>query len=152
MTIEKVVCRKLYRKWRKVGTSFANERTSDSERYIKENENVCGKNQGGSDICKPFFWEYFFPFLSRMNCDIALKKCLITLSSTLFQIWFKFLHINQFFMNQSLGQIMPPPPPDFQTYLRPRKASLEIHAAATIPLSTLLRKEHMVYLRVLKQM
>ena len=109
MTIEKVVCRKLYRKWRKVGTSFANERRSDSERYIKENENVCGKNQGGSDICKPFFWEYFFPFLSRMNCDIALKKCLITLSSTLFQIWFKFLHINQFFMNQSLGQIMPPP-------------------------------------------
>ena len=41
---------------------------------------------------------------------------------------------------------------DFQTYLRPRKASLEIHAAAIVPLSILLRKEHMVYLKVLKQM
>ena len=43
MTIEKV-CRKLYRKWRKGGTSFANERRSDSERYIKENEYVWPKS------------------------------------------------------------------------------------------------------------
>ena len=43
------------------------------------------------------------------------------------------------------------PPPGFLD-LRPRKASLEIHAAATVPLSILLRKEHMVYLKVLKQM
>ena len=73
MTIEKV-CRKLYRKWRKVGTSFANERRSDSERYIKENENVWPKPgwfRNVQTIWAPLISSFF---LIITKYDMGLRK------------------------------------------------------------------------------